>query len=249
MEELLWRHSQISLQKRKYLWKVHGQLLRACLAALLAHQMARVMQNRAMVELHAICQLCALPAVLSASCYFACSERSEANRRKRNVAFSVACFATGFILANLTHLANAINPEIVQTALVATLVVFVGFTTASLFADSSHLLGVYAALNVLGLYMLIVAVSSLFSTKFIHNYVTMFISILVEALYMYKFALEIVHRDSTLDKEPLDDAYMLFTSLVNLFSTILRELINKEQMERRRNVNNQRRRQRNADSD
>ena len=116
-------------------------------------------------------------------------------------------------------------------------------------ANTTTLLGVYAAINSLAFYLLFVSLSSMFSTRFIMSPViisyllinlskiTMLASVLIESLCLYKHTLEIVLRSSSLDKDPLDDAFLLFTNLVNIFVTIVKELINKEERNNRRSRN------------
>ncbi|MEN2499157.1 MAG: hypothetical protein MHMPM18_003395 [Marteilia pararefringens] len=61
---------------------------------------------------------------------------------------------------------------------------------------------------------------------------TMIASVLFESLYLYMNTMEIVLRPSSMDKDPLDDAFILLTNLVSLFLTIVRELIRKEERSR-----------------
>lgn len=226
----------LAAAKVAHLRHVYTILAALCLVALCGHQ-ANVVTARRAVWLNGVLSLVAFPAFIVANCYLACclqrrhgdstGRRGNSDALRKGLT-AIVCFFVGFLTAHFTEIANFVNPTIVRTALISTLACFCGFTVASFFADSSQLLAVYSLLSMIGCYMLMAIVGSVFTNKFVTSPVYGIASVLVEALYLYKMTLEIVLRDSLHDKEPLDDAYVLFFNLVNLFTKIVEQLINKE---------------------
>jgi len=221
----------LSVSKRSYLKRVYS-LLASCLVVCFAAHLF-VLRHP---QIGAALSVWALPLLLTSSCYLVCcSDRTavaqSSNLRRRQIALFLICLCTGVLLSQIVRTVSKFHPEIVRSALATTAVVFTGFTIASFYATTSTLLGVYSMINSLSLYMIAAWFSSFFTYRIVSNHVTMLASVFLESLYLYKFSLEIVLRPEVLDKDPLYDSYILFSNLVNLFLTILREMLNKNARE------------------
>ncbi|MEN2500582.1 MAG: hypothetical protein MHMPM18_004735, partial [Marteilia pararefringens] len=105
-----------------------------------------------------------LPLLLVASCYIACVRRGA---KWRASAFYTVAICLGILIAQTTAAVTPLYPKLITEALAITCIVFGGFTGAALLADKSTLIGVYAAINSVALYMTFVFISSFFTYRFV----------------------------------------------------------------------------------
>ncbi|MES1904447.1 MAG: Bax inhibitor 1 [Paramarteilia canceri] len=137
---------------------------------------------------------------------FACSS----NRKWKKNALIINSICTGIFLHFFTSTINSAYPNVVFNALLTTSVVVAGYTIASFFADNSTLLFVSSIVSIMGLFLSFASIGTFFSKSLAINSISM----------------NIIKNSSF--RDPLDDVYILFISIVDLFITLLKAFLAKE---------------------
>ncbi|UKK01629.2 hypothetical protein MACK_002447 [Theileria orientalis] len=166
-------------------------------------------------------------------------KKDELNLR-RLVALTVFPMSIGIIHKNFISQVVAVKPELVNTALMATVGIFASFSLAALYISSRLTMYITSTLGSMALYLALASFANLFVGSEMAHGVVLSMGIVVFVGYIVIDTQRILEDFSEGDEDYMMHAILLYYDLFELFFRILIMLKNKEDRKQREKQNKRR---------
>lgn len=134
----------------------------------------------------------------------------------------------------LLNMAIAVNPQIIVTALVATALVFVSFTTSALVAKRGDFLFLGAILMSALSYMSLFSIANIFFRSQIIYQGQLYIGLIAMSAFILYDTQAIMEKFRMGNRDPIGHSLDLFFDVVSVFQRLVIILTQKENRDRRR---------------
>ncbi|UVC54752.1 hypothetical protein MACJ_003723 [Theileria orientalis] len=156
---------------------------------------------------------------------------------KRMAALTVFPMSIGIIHKNFISQVVAVKPELVNTALMATVGIFTSFSLAALYISSRLTMYITSTLGSMALYLALASFANLFVGSELAHGVVLSMGIVVFVGYIVIDTQRILEDFSQGDEDYMMHAILLYYDLFELFFRILIMLKNKEDRKEREKQN------------